>query len=139
MSYNNISSLEERHVEELHALYQQEWWTRGRTVEEVRLMAARSEYLYGICDEDSALVGFARVLSDGVFKALIFDVIVHPEHRGHKLGARLMERIVDDPRLSRVRHFELYCLPELEPFYAGIGFTAEVGGVRLMRRERYSS
>jgi len=41
-----------------------------------------------------------------------------------------------DPRLSRVKHFELYCLPELEPFYESFGFSTEAGGVRLMRLAR---
>ena len=30
------------------------------------------------------LVGFARVLTDTVYKALIFDVIIHPDHRGKR-------------------------------------------------------
>ena len=37
-------------------------------------------------DKPGELVGFARVLSDKVFKALIFDVFVDPAHRGRALG-----------------------------------------------------
>ena len=131
MSYNIISKLQEGHIARLHELYQLEWWTRGRNLEDVRAMVSSSEYLYGIApDESDELVGFARVLSDKVFKALIFDVVVD---RGQALGRQLMERILSDPRLARVKHFELYCLPELEPFYERLGFSADVGGVRLMR------
>ena len=71
-------------------------------------------------------------------KRFIFDVVVDPAHRGRALGRQLMERILSDPRLARVKHFELYCLPELEPFYQRLGFSADVGGVRLMRLTRYS-
>ena len=135
MSYNNIiSGLEKHHIARLHELYQLEWWTRGRTLEDVGAMVAGSEYLYAIADGESGdLVGFARVLSDKVFKALIFDVMVDPAHRRQALGQRLMELVLSDPRLASVKHFELYCLPELEPFYARLGFSADVGGVRLMR------
>ena len=134
MSYNNVDRLTEAQAIQLHALYQREWWTAGRTLEDVRAMLAGSDHLYGICDGETAqLAGFARVLTDGVFKALVFDVIVEPAHRGQQIGRKLMERVLSDPRLARVKHFELYCLPELEPFYEGLGFSDDVGGVRLMR------
>ncbi len=134
MLYNNTEQLTDEQTKQLHELYQQEWWTAGRTLEDVRAMLTGSNYVYGICDGDTAqLAGFARVLGDGVFKAIVFDVIVDPAHRGQQIGRKLIERILSDPRLAHVKHFELYCLPELEPFYESCGFSADVGGVRLMR------
>ena len=66
MSYNIINTLQEGHIARLHELYQLEWWTRGRTLEDVRAMVSSSEYLYGISvgglDKPGVLVGFARVL-----------------------------------------------------------------------------
>jgi hypothetical protein len=35
--------------------------------------------------------------------------------------------------LRNVKHFELYCLPEYQAFYALHGFTTDVGNVALMR------
>jgi len=40
------------------------------------------------------------------------------------------------PDLRQVRHVELACLPERETFYERLGFTTDVGGIRLMRRSR---
>ena len=40
------------------------------------------------------------------------------------------------PRLRDVRHFELYCLPELIPFYERWGFTTSTAGVHFLRAER---
>jgi len=37
------------------------------------------------------------------------------------------------PELSGVRHFELYCLPELVSFYQRHGFSSDVGGIQLLR------
>ena len=134
MLYNNIEQLTDEQTKQLHELYQQEWWTKGRSLEDVRSMLTNQPYVYGMCElETGKLIGFARVLSDGVFKAVVFDVIVDPTHRGQAIGGKLMERILADPRLSRVSHFELYCLPELAPFYQSLGFSTDVGGVRLMR------
>lgn len=136
MSYDNYEQLTDAHAVELHALYQREWWTKGRSLEDIKAMLAHPDYFYATTErETKKLVGFARVLSDGIFKALIFDVIVDPAHRGHAIGRQLMERILADPRLARVKHFELYCLRELEPFYQSLGFSSDVGELRLMRHE----
>ena len=34
--YNDIDELSDEHVRQLHQLYQQEWWTEGRSLEDVR-------------------------------------------------------------------------------------------------------
>ncbi len=36
-------------------------------------------------------------------------------------------------QLKKVKHLELYCLPEMEAFYADFGFSSDVGGIKLMR------
>ena len=98
-------------------------------------MLAHSDFVFPIFTvQGNELVAFARVLSDRVCKALIFDVIVAPGHRDQGLGQRLVDRIVRHPELERVKHFELYCLPDLTAFYERWGFSMDVGGVALMRR-----
>lgn len=117
------------------ALYRSAWWSEARTPEEVRRLLEGPSLFFCIRERASGrLVALARAITDGVYKAMVFDVIVHAEHQGEGLGVRVMEDLLADPRLARVQHVELYCLPELEPFYVRLGFTAEIGGVRLLRR-----
>jgi predicted GNAT family N-acyltransferase len=133
--YTFTMTLNEKQIHELHELYQGEWWTQGRSLDDVRTMLQRSDFLFAFYDEsDGQLVAFARVLTDTVFKAFIFDVIVAPQHRDEGLGRRLMERILQHSDLRKVSHFELYCLPELVPFYEKLGFSTNVSGVCLMRK-----
>jgi len=134
LDYSLIESISERHLDDLAALYENEWWCRGRSRDDIRRMLDGTEVVLGLVDRDDRLVGFTRVLSDGVYKALIFDVIVAPECRDRKLGRVLMDAVVNHPKLKNVQHLELYCLPELEPFYERWGFTSELGRLRFMRR-----
>jgi hypothetical protein len=120
-------------IEELRALYQKEWWTIGRTPEETKLCVSGSQICIGIIDENGSLQGFARVITDFIFKALIFDVIVSEDQRAIGLGGQLIGLVKSHQKLRSVKHFELYCLSELEPFYQKHGFSTEVGGIRLMR------
>lgn len=135
--FADIDGLSDAQARDLHALYQNEWWTRGRTLEETLAMLRHTDLLFGVSDKATGrLVAFARVLTDAVFKAFVFDVIVDPERRGRGLGTRLMRRIIAHPELRSVRHIDLACRPELTAYYERLGFTTEVGGSLLMRRSR---
>ena len=98
-------------------------------------MLQNSDFILGIvAPESQELLAFARILTDRVFKALVLDVIVHPEHRQAGLGSLLMAHFLAQPDIARVRHIELYCLPERAEFYQRQGFTAELGELLFMRR-----
>jgi len=126
--------LNARHVEQLHALYQHESWSKGRALEETRRVVEGSNVCIALTDNEDNLAAFARVLTDGVFKALVFDVIVDEKYRAEGLGNQLVNLVKSHPRLVGVKHLELYCLPVLESFYARHGFTTDVNNMRLMRR-----
>lgn len=82
------------------------------------------------------MVGFARVITDEVYLAVVLDVIVAPGSRGCGLGAVLMDTIVGHRRLAAVRSVELVCQPDLMPFYRRWGFTEQVGRSRLCEEPR---
>jgi GNAT superfamily N-acetyltransferase len=133
MAISVIQALSSRHVVQLQRMYEQEWWTRGRTRVETQRMLKHSDCVIGLVDGDGRLCAFCRVLTDQVFKALLFDVIVDASFRGQGLGQRLLEEVRAHPKVAGVKHLELYCLPEMVPFYARFGFSADVGGVRFLR------
>ena len=132
-----VRALDEAQTRRLHELYRGEWWTSTRELADVRAMLASTDVVVGLCDDDDgasgALVAFARALTDGVYKALVFDVIVDPARRGEGLGARVMAELLAVPEVARAAHKELYCLPDMGPFYERLGFSSDVGGVRLLR------
>jgi GNAT superfamily N-acetyltransferase len=133
-SFNVVHGLSDAQLKELHALYQNEWWSKGRTLDETRRCVSGSQICLGLVDPSATLAGFSRVLTDFTFKALIFDVIVAPKYRGTGLGDKLVSLTTSHERLLGVKSFELYCLPELVPFYERHSFSDKVGNIRLMRR-----
>ncbi|EEF60789.1 GNAT family N-acetyltransferase [Pedosphaera parvula] len=137
MKFRLINSLTESQTHDLHQLYQQEWWSKGRSLQEVTTVLAHSDLVFGLCDPTTErLLAFTRLLTDRVFKAILFDVIVHQDHRGEGLGTELMQQVLNHPVVQQVQHVELYCLPERFRLYRSLGFTEELGTLRLMRRSR---
>ena len=120
---------------QLMALFAEQWWTKDRTVDDVAAMLEHTDLIASVTDTDTDdLLGFARVITDFTSVAVLLDVIVAEASRGNGFGALLMNALVDHPRLAHVQSLELSCQENLEAFYARWGFTARVGGSRLMRR-----
>lgn len=126
--------LSDLQIDRLTELYQDLFWSRGRSRVDVAAMLENS-LVVALLDGD-ALVAFARVITDGIYKALVLDVVVDPGHRRAGLGRRVIDELLSDPRLARVAHFELYCAPEMVEFYERWGFTTDVGGLAFMRAQR---
>jgi predicted GNAT family N-acyltransferase len=131
-----VDRIDDDQVDDLMRLYAQAWWSRDRCREDVVWMLRNTDLVIGFREPDGRLIAFARILTDYVYKALLLDVIVDQEHRGGGLGRQLMEAALDHPELASVRHLELYCRPELVPFYRAWGFTDELGELRFMRKTR---
>lgn len=138
-SYRIVSELTEQQISELTDLYKNEFWSHNRTQQDVAKMLAASDIVIGLVDECDCLIGFIRVLTDFVYRAFIFDVIVKPTHRNQGLSKTLLDSVVEHPQLQSVEYFGLYCLPEMVAFYERWGFTAEVGEIQLMLRPHNAS
>jgi len=128
-----IDHFSAQQIQQVHRLYQQVWWAKSRSLEETQLCIAGSQVCIGILDNNQQLIAFVRVVSDFIYKAIIFDVIVSPESRATGLGKTLMTLVKTHHALNKVKHFELYCLPEMATFYEQLGFSSDVGGIALMR------
>lgn len=122
-----ITVLEDHHIEQLHQLYNTTWWTLTRSLEDVIFMLGHCQLLYALVDDENNLKGFTRVLTDFTYKAFIFDVMVNESHHGEGWGRFLMDTVMAEPQLSKVRHIELYCEEKMEPFYERWGFKKDLG------------
>jgi GNAT superfamily N-acetyltransferase len=128
-------SLNASQVDQLVEMFQAEWWTKGRTTADVVKVLANGGPLFAFIDPDAGeLVAFARAMTDGVYKAMIFDIIVKSTWRNTGLGGLLMETVMNDPALANIKHRELYCLAEMVPFYKKWGFTDSLAGLHFMRK-----
>jgi GNAT superfamily N-acetyltransferase len=132
--YRIVETLTESQVSDLMDLYKNEFWSDKRTREEVVKMLASTDVIIGLVDECDRLIGITRVLTDFVYRAMIFDVIIKPTHRKRGLGAKLMDAVLNHPELQTVEHFYLNCLPNMMPFYERWGFSDDVGGLKFLRR-----
>ncbi|MEG5061461.1 GNAT family N-acetyltransferase [Microcoleus sp. A2-C5] len=134
-NYRIVETLTESQVSDLMDLYKNEFWCDKRRREDVVKMLAATDVTIGLVDEGDRLIGITRVITDFVYRAMIFDVIVKPTHRKMGLGAVLMDAVFNHPELQAVESFSLNCLPKMIPFYDRWDFTDDLGEIKVMRRK----
>ena len=105
----------------LIALFDQAQWSQGRTTHDTSKMLAQSDLVVSAW-ENNRLIGFGRVLTDYVFRASIWDVIIDQHYQGKDIGTQVMRRILDHPSLKHVELFWL-CTRDKQAFYATLGFS----------------
>jgi ribosomal protein S18 acetylase RimI-like enzyme len=81
-------------------------------------------------------VAFARATGDGVFNAIIWDVVVDPSFQGIGLGKAVMERLLDELSSKGICNIALYSEPRVLGFYRPMGFVADPDGIRGMVSSR---
>lgn len=96
------------------------FWAQERSIEDLSVAIANSNPVISVWDEQR-LIGFARATSDGVYRATIWDVVIHPDYRGAGLGQKLVETVLSHPHVNRVERVYLMTTHQ-QRFYERIGF-----------------
>ncbi|RCJ41041.1 acetyltransferase [Nostoc minutum NIES-26] len=96
------------------------FWAKGRSIEDLGIAIANSDPVISVWDGDK-LIGFARATSDGIYRATIWDVVIHPDYRGTGLGSKLVEAVLSHTRMKWVERVYLMTTHQQE-FYKKIGF-----------------
>lgn len=117
----NYSDSHDIDPKQLLVLFDQTDWARGRNLSDTRRMLAETDVTISAWD-GSQLVGFGRVLTDYVYRASIWDVIVDVKYHDQDIGKGLIRQILTHPTLVRVELFWL-CTRRYQGFYAALGFS----------------
>jgi ribosomal protein S18 acetylase RimI-like enzyme len=110
-----ILSFSERKIKtsDVIRLYNDAGWWEERLEEDIEEMLNK-ELSVGAWEEDT-LIGFARAVSDGKFRAYIEDVVIHSSYRKEKIGEKLVSKLLVE--LSHIDIISLFCEEHLIPFY----------------------
>ncbi len=109
-------------VSQLLGLFRQAPWAKDRSLDDAKDMLQHTDLTLCAWDGDH-LIGFGRVLTDFVYRATIWDVIVDRAYQGQGVGTEIVKQILNHPRLKRV---ELFWLCTRRPgFYEKLGFTSK--------------
>jgi N-acetylglutamate synthase-like GNAT family acetyltransferase len=113
------------------------FWAQDRNLEDLAIAIANSDPVVTIWDRKRT-IGFARATSDVIYRAAIWDVVIHPEYRGMGLGRKLVETVLSHSRVNRVERVYLTTTHQ-QSFYEQIGFVRNESTTMILDNKTYSS
>ena len=118
-----LKTLETKELEALAELFLQADFMAESDGSEWLLEAVKNSLLaVGAFDESGALVGFARVLGDGVSDCYIQDVTVRSDCRRQGIGQELVKFLIAELRKRHIDWIGLIATPGKADFYRKMGF-----------------
>ena len=111
-------------VRDLQQLLQEHtFWGRGRSITDLRLMLRGSAAVVSLWKKNE-LVGFGRASSDGVYRAVLWDVVVKDELQGHGNGRLIVEALLNHDAIKKTERIYLMTTNQ-QGFYEQIGFEQQ--------------
>ena len=109
------------------------FWARGRSSSQLRQMLKGSQVIVSLW-RGKRMVGFGRASSDGIYRAVLWDVVVAGDLQGRGLGRRVVEALLASPKLRQVERVYLMTTNSAG-FYRQLGFQdADPQQLLVLRR-----
>jgi ribosomal protein S18 acetylase RimI-like enzyme len=109
------------------------FWASGRRPAQLGRMLSGSQVVVSAW-QGSTMVGFGRATSDGVFRAVLWDVVVAEDQQGQGIGRRIVEGLLASPEVATAERVYLMTTTG-EGFYEKLGFS-RVDSQRLMLKKK---
>ncbi|GAA0142009.1 acyltransferase [Lithospermum erythrorhizon] len=130
--FNFHHSIENLNLDQLNSIFVAVGFPR-RDPDKIRVALEHTDALLWVEYEKSKKpIAFARATGDGVFNAIIWDVVVDPSFQGIGLGKAVMERLMNTLLEKGITNIALYSEPRVLGFYRPLGFVADPDGIRGM-------
>ncbi|MDJ0707742.1 MAG: GNAT family N-acetyltransferase [Leptolyngbyaceae cyanobacterium MO_188.B28] len=113
------------------------FWARERQLEELAIAIANSDPVVSAWDGEK-MIGFARAISDDVYRATIWDVVIHPDYLGIGLGQKLVETVLNHPRMNRVERIYLMTTDQ-QHVYKQVGFQRNPSTTMVLSNRAFAN
>ena len=111
--------------DEFYPLYIATGWNESLSLSPQDLeLALKSSYGVVSVYDGEELVGFGRIVSDGIVYATIHDVIVAPNYQQQGIGSKIIRQLVHCCEHHDVRIIHLFAARGAEHFYQQLGFVS---------------
>ncbi len=114
--------------DQFFALFETTGWNEEYqlSIDELYDALASSWFMVSAYDSGT-LVGFGRIICDGIVHALILDLIVYPRYKYKGIGSAILKELVEKCKKHNIRDIQLFCAKGVIDFYLKHGFVERPG------------
>ncbi|MBN1949493.1 MAG: GNAT family N-acetyltransferase [Candidatus Cloacimonetes bacterium] len=98
-------------------------WNRDyqSTARDLETALQHSQFL--VCAyQEGRLIGFGRIVDDGVLHAMVYDLIAHPDFQKRGIGSNILEKLLAYCLQKNIRDIQLFAAADRMEFYKKHGF-----------------
>ena len=108
------------------------FWAKSRTIRDLRKCLANSDVVISLW-VGNEIVGFGRALTDGIYRGVLWDIVIDQNHQGKGFGKLIIKNLLSSKKVKNTK--KLYLMTTNKKlFYSQLDFK-EVNSQNLLIRE----
>ena len=108
------------------------FWAKSRTINDLKICLANSDIIVSLWVGDE-IVGFGRALTDGIYRGVLWDIVIDQNHQGKGFGTLILKKLLSSKKIKNTKKIYLMTTNK-KKFYSQFDFK-EVTSQDLLIRE----
>ena len=108
------------------------FWAQSRTLNDLKKCLANSDVVISLW-VDKEIVGFGRALTDGVYRGVLWDIVIDQKYQSKGYGTLIVKKLLSSKKIRNTKKLYLMTTNQ-KSFYAKYNFK-EVNSQDLLIRE----
>ena len=108
------------------------FWAKNRKIIDLKKCLAKSDVVISVW-VGNEIVGFGRALTDGIYRGVLWDIVIDQNHQGKGYGTLIIKNLLSSKKIKKTK--KLYLMTTNKKlFYSQMDFK-EVSSQNLLIRE----
>jgi len=108
------------------------FWAKNRTMNDLKKCLANSDVIVSLW-MGNKIVGFGRALTDGIYRGVLWDIVIDQNHQGKGFGSLIVKNLLSSKKIKNTKKIYLMTTNK-KLFYSQFDFK-EVKSQNLLIRE----
>ena len=82
------------------------FWAKNRTINDLKKCLANSDVIVSVW-VGNEIVGFGRALTDGIYRGVLWDIVIDQNHQGKGFGALIVKNLLSSKKIKNTKKLYL--------------------------------
>ena len=96
------------------------FWAKNRTIYDLKKCLANSDVIVSLW-VGNEIVGFGRALTDGIYRAVLWDIVIDQNYQGKGFGKLIVNSLLTSKKIKKTKKIYLMTTNK-KLFYSQLGF-----------------
>ena len=108
------------------------FWAQSRTIHDLKKCLANSDVIVSLW-VGNEIVGFGRALTDGIYRGVLWDIVIDQNHQGKGFGTLIVKKLLSSKNIKNTK--KIYLMTTNKKLFYSQFDLKEVTSQELLIRE----